>query len=272
MQTQLSYKDFLLREFRLRKRRNIAYSMKAFARDLGLQGSKLSEILAGKKGLSVDRARRVAGALRLSSRETDLFVTMVMAAHSRSLADREKSRAKLQKQTVLRGAVIDAERFQAIADWHHFAILEILGMKGSGRDVKSLAERLGLTQDRIKESLTRLEAMGLVENDENSWRNREAVIETSDDISSTAIREHHHQMLEKGQSALNLDVELREFQSLMTGFDLSDVPEAKQYLRNVITEFTNRFGARNSGQNLYALCVQFFPLDKNKKVTRGKSL
>lgn len=261
MKSQITYQHFLRRELQLRKRRNASYTMKAFARDLGLQDSKLSEILSGKKGLSVDRARRVAGALRLNARDADLFVTLVRAQHSRSVAERECAKQVLQKKEALKGAVIEAERFRTIADWEHFAILEILSMQG-GSEAQALSARLGLDMARIKNALKRLKTVGLVNVDGTRWKTRESALETSDDVPSTAIREHHHQMLMKAQAALDLPVEWREFQTVMMSFKPEEINEAKQFLRDALGAFTERFGAGEAGQKLYAVGLQFFPLDK----------
>lgn len=56
---RFTYQHYMLSEFEGRKSRNPGYSLRAFARDLGLAAPKLSEILRGKGGLSEASARRL---------------------------------------------------------------------------------------------------------------------------------------------------------------------------------------------------------------------
>ena len=69
----------LLREkFAERLLRNRRYTLRAYARDLALSPSKVSEMLSGKQGISLKTARRVADKLRLSESEwVTLFGTSV---------------------------------------------------------------------------------------------------------------------------------------------------------------------------------------------------
>jgi plasmid maintenance system antidote protein VapI len=48
------FKDFINREFDLRSSKNGSYSLRAFARDLGISPQRLSHLLSGKKGISKD--------------------------------------------------------------------------------------------------------------------------------------------------------------------------------------------------------------------------
>jgi hypothetical protein len=61
MEVRLRLRD----EFNRRSTRNPRYSMRAFARDLGLHHSTLVRVLAGTRGLSRDKIRRLANPLSL---------------------------------------------------------------------------------------------------------------------------------------------------------------------------------------------------------------
>ena len=53
--------SYLQEELALRKARRPQYSLRAFARDLGMSPSALSEFLAGQQGMSKDRAVGIGG-------------------------------------------------------------------------------------------------------------------------------------------------------------------------------------------------------------------
>ena len=121
-----SYRLILQEHFEARKQRNPAYSLRAYARDLGWSVSRLSETFAGKAGLSEAKADTVAKRLALPANERDLFKAMVAAQHAKSPRVREQATAKvrqIRKQTGL--TRVSVEAFQVIRDWYHLAILEL---------------------------------------------------------------------------------------------------------------------------------------------------
>ncbi len=68
------FRGMLRAELGRRQVKNPAYSMRAFARDLGLSASGLSEVLSGKHSLSLRRAVIVSQRLGLSGHESDDFI------------------------------------------------------------------------------------------------------------------------------------------------------------------------------------------------------
>ncbi len=67
------YRSFLKAELGDRIAKNSRYSLSAFAKQLGMAKSMLSEVLKGKKSLSIEAAGRVAAQLRLPEREGEYF-------------------------------------------------------------------------------------------------------------------------------------------------------------------------------------------------------
>jgi plasmid maintenance system antidote protein VapI len=69
--------DYLISIFRERKDKNPRYSLRAFARSLGVSSGQLSEILSGKRPLSHKLARRITVALALTDEESKKLVQLV---------------------------------------------------------------------------------------------------------------------------------------------------------------------------------------------------
>lgn len=69
--------DYLISIFNERKDKNPRYSLRAFARSLGVSSGQLSEILSGKRPLSHKLARRVSIALALTDQESQKLVHLV---------------------------------------------------------------------------------------------------------------------------------------------------------------------------------------------------
>jgi len=68
------YIELLNREFESRKARNTKYSLRAFARDLGLSPGTLSEVLKQKRGLPVRSVAGISSRIELLGRDRDEFI------------------------------------------------------------------------------------------------------------------------------------------------------------------------------------------------------
>jgi plasmid maintenance system antidote protein VapI len=93
MDTELSYRDVLRIELETRLARNSRYSLRAFARHLGLSSGRLSEILAGKQNISAEWADRIADALKWTDSKR---------AHFRALVDASQKRSRQRKEVAIK--------------------------------------------------------------------------------------------------------------------------------------------------------------------------
>lgn len=106
--TILSYTDyraFLRDELSRRQARNARYSLRSFARDLGLAPPRLSDILRGRYGLSGAAAAELAARLRMSEEESFHFRDLAEAEHGRSRLARENARLRLKRAVIQEGPI-----------------------------------------------------------------------------------------------------------------------------------------------------------------------
>jgi transcriptional regulator with XRE-family HTH domain len=71
-----SFRSFLADELARRVERNRRYSLRAFARDLGVDHSSLSQWLRGRRAFTVEVIERLGARLRLSPRQTRVFTEL----------------------------------------------------------------------------------------------------------------------------------------------------------------------------------------------------
>lgn len=90
-----SYRYFLAREYSCRAQKNPSYSMRAFARDIGVAPSRISEIMSAKRGISLVQGTAIANRLPLTDQEKEIFLAFVSAYHSRAAMVRSEARKKL---------------------------------------------------------------------------------------------------------------------------------------------------------------------------------
>lgn len=93
-----SYREVLSENFSSRKKKNPNYSLRAFARDIGLSASRLSEIMNMKAGLSTEKAVIVCEKLQLTEPESMRFLNLVESQHGRSFIARKMAKTSLEME------------------------------------------------------------------------------------------------------------------------------------------------------------------------------
>lgn len=112
------YRQFLVMELSKRNRRNSAYSLRSFARDLGLSPSSLSEIVNRRAGLSPEKASLLAERLKLDPFQQQIFSLSAGMLHSRSEEKRRVFWRKLRSLN-LQNLVEAGKNTQAqVQDWN----------------------------------------------------------------------------------------------------------------------------------------------------------
>jgi transcriptional regulator with XRE-family HTH domain len=132
----MHYRDILKNQLQRRQAMNPRYSLRSFAAKLGVSPSKISEVISGKKKLSVDRLEVLAKKLGLSSFEREIFVLSGELESSKNKDDLSKKLAELERN-------LKAEKTQQRNAWYFGAVraLDDRGLK---------TENLGITELQIE--------------------------------------------------------------------------------------------------------------------------
>lgn len=259
------YRKFLKDEYERRKSANAAYSLRAFARDLQIPSSKLSQYLKGDCGISVKKAAHLAKHLRLSAVEVELFICSAEAAHSRDPFSRERAAERLQGLLSSTFSEINMEKFNIIRDWYHLAILELTEIEQFESSIDWLANALGIPKSQVNAAVERLERLGLLVCGPGKWTQTLKDFETPSDFSSRAIRDFHHQMIGLADSRFeDIPLAKREIGSVLFGIDQELVPELKKLIRQFQKEAAGLAERSQKKNSLYALNLQFLPLFEGK--------
>lgn len=235
--------------------KNRAFSLRAFARRLGVSPSSLSEILNGKRRVSKRLATRLTERLCLAPAERDALLSLFP----------EKTGTGGAEEVGKDYTLLSADRFHAISDWYHFAILSLAETKDFRAEADWIAQRLNIRVGEAQSALDRLLRLGLLaQNAKGKIVPTGAHFSTTDDIQNLALRRAHLKNLDLAHVALEEDpVELRDFTAVTMAIDPSRLPIAKRMVR----EFQDRLSAvLETGERteVYKICVQLFPLTKEK--------
>jgi transcriptional regulator with XRE-family HTH domain len=125
--------DYLVGIFNERKDKNPRYSLRAFARSLGVSSGQLSEILSSKRPLSHKLGRRIAIAMALTEEESQKLNTLISqqtqfleiaGPNSRQLSDEEIALLAItQNLDVSQKPVVDVQAAH-MAETHGFTDLD----------------------------------------------------------------------------------------------------------------------------------------------------
>jgi uncharacterized protein (TIGR02147 family) len=257
----LDYRQILRREFEKRKTKNPKYSLRAYARYLGVVPSRLSEIFSGKRGLSPEVAASLVDKLDFSSFEKGLFIDLVESEHSRSKIDRQLAAERVQQKTKTYSE-ISIDEFEFIAHWYHFALIEYFLMEKASPAPEAICRYFGLDQETVNAALERLQRLKLIERHEDGhYVSCQRLYATAAEIPSEAIKSHHAEMLEKAITALrHQPVEQREFQALTLAVAEEDIPFVKKKIREFHDQLGMELVSSPHKNKVYVLLSNFFEL------------
>ena len=262
----LPYQSFLRDAYTDRSERNSAYSLRAFARDLGLSVASISRVMAGKQGLSSKAALRIAKRLELGTAEGALFCSLVESQHARAKTRREEARSSL-RSPAHPVTELSLEYFRTISDWHHFAIMELTGVDAFRPDPKWIAKRLKIPVLKVRAAISRLLELELIEMTlDGSFKKTADFRATPSGIPSRALKQRHQQILRKAETAiLEQPVSEREFSSVTLSLHTDDLDWAREEMKKFRRELATRLTSRSDKNRLYEFSMQLFALDQPKK-------
>lgn len=246
------YQKVLLQQLAHRQKANTRYSLRAYAKLLGLQPPTLSAILKGKRGLPVKYGEPVATKLGLPPLARQRFL--------KSLLRKNNSPESTHDAFLLQNNL----HHQIIAEWEHYAILSLTECREFVSSSSFVARRLGIPETRARHCLQNLFSANLlkIEKDGTYVRNH-ADVKTTEDVPSLALQESHRESLRVAMEKLALGIDQRDFSSGVIVMPKNKMPAAKKLIRKFRQSFYELM-EDNEGQDVFHLCVQFFPLTQQE--------
>ena len=264
---ETSYQTILKQTLKERTQANAGYSLRSFARDLGLAPSTLSEILNGRKGLSPKKSRLVAQALRLPDWQASLFCDLVTQDHSKSPKDRAAAHQRLKESAHDNHVrIIKFTALKALTSWIDLGILELTHIKDFKGTHSWITKKLGVQDSEIKESVARLMQAGLLEIENGRWTDVSPLFSTTDGIPNESIRNFQRGVLNLALKKLeNTDVTARTVKSVVFSLVDSEIPAAQKILDEAISKIV-RLSDKSPQPRDQVMCfsAQLFPLTNVK--------
>jgi transcriptional regulator with XRE-family HTH domain len=255
---QFAFQKKLQDSLEASKRRNPAFSLRAFSRKLQISPAAVSEILNGKRRVSRDLASRLLDRLELTDTERSTIL---------DLFPKKGKSSGLGQGKIKRTEEIGLDQFKTISQWFHYGILALSETRNFQSDPAWIARRLRIRESDARSAVERLERLGFLRRQpDGSLQLSAPHFSTPDDVANSALREAHFKNLELATRSLEEDaVEDRDFSSVTMAISPEKIPVAKAMIRK-FTEQLSEYLESTEKTEVYKVCVQLFALtDLNKK-------
>ncbi len=265
----MTYRQAIQTVFDHRMRLNPQYSLRAFARDLGLSPGFLSQVLKEQRGLTAKKATEVFNRLGLAANEKKLYLLEVQKGQHRSVAKKAIVQKKIDSAIQQNNAhTLAQEEFQKITHWYALALLQLLRVKDSPRKNKSkwciwAAKKLNIQVSLVRSTLETMIEMKLIREEKGMLNAVHDTVWTTHQAPSTAIRIFHKQMISKAQTAIEMQsIEERFLQSLQFPVLKSDLPQIQKEIVKFRNQMLRKYGRTATGDadTVYGLNMQLFKL------------
>ncbi|MEZ0391820.1 MAG: TIGR02147 family protein [Pseudobdellovibrionaceae bacterium] len=238
-----NFKEYLESQLEQRKARNPRYSLRAFAGSLGVSPAQLSQMLSGKRVITLETISKVSDRLGISPIEKQEF----MKAEFFSPAPDRKSHQ------------LKEDQFALIADWYHLAILSLCHQKNAKNDSYWVAKKLGLTVAVAKEALQRLNRLDLIEVG-LKLKQKTSPLSVISAAPSPAIQKFHRQVLQLAEEKLvSVSPEQRDYSAVTFNVSPKNIKRARQMIEKFQSDMSDLLSTQEESET-YMLSCQFFPL------------
>lgn len=241
----------LKKEYSHKSKNNDSYSLRAFARDLGVSHTLLNLIFNGKRNITEAFSKKVLECKRISHETSEIL--------SLGLKKELSESQKIEKLTL--------SQVSMMSDWIHYAVLSLLVTDGFEWEASYVANRLGITQIKAREVMQRLLELEVVYcDDKGRYSQRSAKIVIDNEQAFEAGKSYNRGLLKKASDSMDAcDFSERDLSSTIFTLDPKYIPFAVQEIRKFRRELSAQLETMGSLENVYALAVQLFPLTNMEK-------
>lgn len=259
---------FLTAELKRLKVQDRTFSLREWARRLGYENpSYLSDVLKGRRKLTLSFAMLLSRSLGLDEKASRYFEVLALVHQAKNIAEKrqlERLLSSLRPKEMRNSTALTTEQFALIADWYNWVLAELPRIKGFKSDVSYIAERLGglVPPEAIEESIEILVRNKVLTRtaDGQLVRDTDGPDFLDPEITKLAAREYQKQMANKALEALRTrKSEEMDFQGSTFCVRKSDLPK----MREIVREFHKKMlelGVDKDGDEIYQLNSQLFPL------------
>ena len=254
-----------------KKNSNPAFSLRAWAKQMGLKGhAPIQLILKGQREIPKKYIPFFSESFKLCPEQSLYFEALVN--YSNANTDYEKAfymerMREMGKKRPLE--TIEFEHYEFLKNPLHIAILEMTSLPHFKEDPLWIKNKISFPCEvvQIKEAIERLLALNLLTRDRlGHLRKTYKHFSSKNDVKELAVKEYHKSISELAIKAVfHQDVLDREFNGYAFNIQKQDMEKAKKMIREFGQHFVREFEKENDGDETYQLNNQFVSLLKKDK-------
>jgi uncharacterized protein (TIGR02147 family) len=265
----LNFRDFLKAAFQEHKKQHRYFSHRYFLKEAGVRNSGyLKLVIDNKRSLTPSMVPGFAKALRLSEHERAYFTHLVGFNQAESAEDKEYHyRALKLLGSQVKRKIIGSDYFDLFEHWYIPVIRELVCLHDFKDDCKRIGKtiRPAVTPARVKKALAFLvEKKMIVRREGGGYAQTDPAIDTSDQITSLAVRNFNRQMISLAREALDrFNREERYVRGVTIGISKKTYSAIVQEIQVLNAKVVQMVGADQESDRVYQLNFQLFPLSSN---------
>lgn len=240
--------EFLTQELARRIQGNAYYSLRSFARSLGLNPGELSEVIRGKRALSLKSALTISKALKLSPAETEHWLKLLQ--NDKILRSKRKQPLNsLATEDKAKHTLLSVDFFRLVSDWLCFAILNLAESDDFNWDIAWIAKRFDVSAAHVLTSLDLLEKAELIERSGHEYTVVPDYVWSPDGVPSEAVKHYHRQILKKAAEAIDSqNVTERDLCGMGLAIDPKRLPEIQKEIRAFYKRITKKYETKKNAE------------------------
>lgn len=251
-------------EYLRRHAKNHNYSLRAFARLLGVSSGRVSQLFSGKRQLTLKTGEKICDALGYSNDDKRKFLAAIQTQRSgskRADAHIENEFAFVKEREAIE---LTAAEEAIVCDPLHFAIIALMETSDFRSEIQWIAQRLARTSIEIRAALANLIAVQLVHQTPTGKitlvKVKNGVVRTRSDVSSKSLQRAHKKIMKEAVSSLtDVNVLMRDMSSMTMAIDIKNIPKAKVLIRNFRRKLAVILEDGDQSE-VYRLAIQLFPV------------
>jgi transcriptional regulator with XRE-family HTH domain len=243
------FRLWLQKQFSERCKKNSRYSLRAFAKNLELDPSTLSQVLSGKRKLSKKNTLNICKKLSATTKELQMF----------GLLENKVIESTDYHQ-------INIDTFSIISEWYHYAILELTYVSGFKTEPKWIAQNLFITAEEARSAIERLIRMGLLLEENGSLIKASKQLTNYGIINTSAAhKELQKHIISKALNAVDeCSQKEKDITSMTMAIDTKNLDKAKKLIQKFRRDLCELLEEGNQEQ-VYNLGIQLYPISKKQE-------
>ena len=241
------FKNYVLEQINLCRKRNPRFSQRAFAKKVGLSTGAISELMNNRLKISEQRALKILEVLPETQASREL---------------KNAIRLHLNQAPEISWTQISPAASIIYKDWTYLAIYHCFESENIDCNPEALSVRLQLPIEKVKEVTRHLESFGYLSLTTGQLKAKKQNLASSDGPSSEEIRDSHRQSLNLAQKCLaEMSPTSRDF----TSITVTGSSDKFELVKKEIRDFYGRIGlileSGDKRDQVFRINIQAFPFD-----------